>query len=361
MNWLEKISQDYGFVEDESGQTFWGKQGSGCLFVRDHPEYGRQVLLMLRSPHVEDPETWGIPGGAVKVGHEDPLTSALEESYEECGSLPDSIEKLRHRVIQHHVWRVPNGSFTYTTFIIQVDNLEWEPTELNWESSDFDWLTANEVRGLDDLHFGVDNLLEEIGWSVFSGEGEGEHAWYDLDDPLITVYHGTRSGLLPIIRENGLQPSNVEYIVNTVIEDSGFNVDSVPSWVKNEIQMRGNKDFVFVSLSPSDARGYAESNDLGGEIATVTRRSLESWVRNQGFEDMLRPPQDMGTPVVIKIDMPRRLLMSHHGDVNRYFARVVQNLSDSNKNISPADVFKKNPSEFFARTIPPQYITTVMS
>jgi len=44
INWLVKLSTDWGMVEDSSGREFWGKQGSGCLFVRNHPQVGQQML-----------------------------------------------------------------------------------------------------------------------------------------------------------------------------------------------------------------------------------------------------------------------------------------------------------------------------
>ena len=154
MYWLKKIAADYGYITDPSGRVFWGKQGSGCLFVRNHPQFDRQILLILRSPDVEEPDTWGISGGALSVGESDLFSSALRETLEEIGSVPP------FRKIGQYVWKAPNGSFTYTTFILEVSDMSWTPNDFNWEVSDAVWVSYDQISSFD-LHFGVQSLLEE--------------------------------------------------------------------------------------------------------------------------------------------------------------------------------------------------------
>ena len=109
---------DEGFVEDESGRTFWGSQGAGCLFVRNHPEDGRQLLVVLRSSGVEEPNTWGTTGGAVPNGETDLFSSALRETAEEVGSVPphrpvttNSVDndqsRARASAMNGSVWSTP--------------------------------------------------------------------------------------------------------------------------------------------------------------------------------------------------------------------------------------------------------------
>ena len=160
---------DEGPVEDESGRTFWGSQGAGCLFVRNHPEDGWQLLAVLRSPDVEEPNTWGTTGGAVPKGEADLLSSALRETVEEVGSVPP------HRPVTSYVWRVPGGSFTYTTFILECTDPDWTPTDFNWEAAGAEWVTPEKARSLP-LHFGLADLLGALGDSVFPDAEESPKA-----------------------------------------------------------------------------------------------------------------------------------------------------------------------------------------
>lgn len=154
-NWLQKIAQDEGYIEDPSGQTFWGSRGSGCLFVRNHPTFGYQILAIHRAPEVEQGGTWGTTGGAVPAGENDLLASALRETQEEIGSVPQ-FKKLRE-----WTWQVPNGDFTFTNYVLEVLDPNWEPGPFNWEVQDARWVTMEESGGLD-LHFGLRALLDSM-------------------------------------------------------------------------------------------------------------------------------------------------------------------------------------------------------
>jgi len=146
---------DEGFVEDASGHAFWGSRASGILFVRKNPKYGFQVMLTLRSMDVEEPGTWGVPGGAIPKG-DDPLRSALRETAEEIGGLPRGNLKP----LGHIIWKAPGGTFTFTTFIIEVRQ-EWTPDSFNWEADAADWFTLEDAETLD-LHPGVRDVFNQI-------------------------------------------------------------------------------------------------------------------------------------------------------------------------------------------------------
>ena len=63
----------------------------------------------------------------------------------------------RDKNIEIPRWRSLGSGFTFTTFLVRV-LLEFDP-ELNWESEDYVWISPDEARGMDDLHFGVEWLL----------------------------------------------------------------------------------------------------------------------------------------------------------------------------------------------------------
>ena len=137
------VYRDEGFVGD-----FWGSKGAGMLFTT-----GEKILLLKRSSQVEQPGTWGVPGGAVKVdddgGHMPLLDAAKEEVREELGRLP------AFRVIGKTVFR--KGGFEFVTFVALVQ-VEFKPT-LNWENDKSGWFAVDELPNR--LHFGVKYTLSQ--------------------------------------------------------------------------------------------------------------------------------------------------------------------------------------------------------
>ena len=142
---------------------YWGRMGAGALFIHKN-----KVLLTLRSGAVEQPGTWGIPGGAVSLGshdevflaaheagytglsEEDIFDSAMRESGEELGALPDDFE-----VVDHVIYT--DQKFQYHTFFVAVD-IKW-PVTLNWENDDYGWFGRKKLP--EPLHFGVDYLIDQ--------------------------------------------------------------------------------------------------------------------------------------------------------------------------------------------------------
>ena len=144
------------FVDEGMVGEHWGSTASGVL-VTD----GSRVLLLKRSPHVEDPGLWGIPGGAVPVDHGsgrpmDAKKSAFIEAKEEMGGIPSGSGAGKH------VFR-GSGDFTFTTFVWEVDpeTLDQFTPRLNWEHTD--WKVEDIGAVGSGIHPGVLWVLKKMG------------------------------------------------------------------------------------------------------------------------------------------------------------------------------------------------------
>lgn len=159
-------------VGQRSGQAnparYWGRAGAGVLLACDG-----EVLLVLRSQHVQEPGTWGIPGGSCDgeamfgrgkgraVDLETARDCALAELEEELGPLPQDLDLDEQDVITYQ-----DRGFTYTTFVMAM----WPERRrrldagiaLNWENDVFRWFTVPEALALPNLHFGTRYVLEKI-------------------------------------------------------------------------------------------------------------------------------------------------------------------------------------------------------
>jgi 8-oxo-dGTP diphosphatase len=100
----------------ECGAKHWGKYGAaGMLIVHNN-----KVLLELRSSSVnQQPNTWGIPGGARRYD-EDYSMAAYRETQEELGLNPGKII-VYDSIISDH------GNWQFHTFLATTDE-ELEPT-----------------------------------------------------------------------------------------------------------------------------------------------------------------------------------------------------------------------------------------
>jgi len=151
-------------------ELFWGRAGAGVLL---HCADDDTYLLTLRSDSVEQPGTWGIPGGSCSgegfysgaegrvVDENQAWDCAVRETLEELGWFPERIGAV-HPVV------FTRGNFRYTTFVVEVDAVEKvnsaEAIELNWENDDAAWFSpANLRRKHAKLHFGVQFVLDELG------------------------------------------------------------------------------------------------------------------------------------------------------------------------------------------------------
>lgn len=163
--------------------TYYGKGGAGLLLVCREDN---TVLMLKRSRYVEQPMTWGIPGGALSKGEgwhrrdeigesgfsaEDFSEAAFREADEELfSSGGTSLDKSKMTLIGETEFR--DGGFTYRTFVYDIPLEEKKRItgsfSLNWENDKAKWYSLSDLPS--NLHFGVkftkDNL-EEQGVQLF--------------------------------------------------------------------------------------------------------------------------------------------------------------------------------------------------
>jgi len=158
--WWEK------YVSHIPQKRYWGKKASGMLFLCR--EDGT-LLLLKRSRNVEDPGTWGVPGGAIgegfshiEHGEKDPenktfLESALKETQEELGTIPRVGTLLGTTNFR-------DGDFTYRTYIYDIPLQEKERFSkqivLNWENDYWTWFKFEDLPT--NLHKGVIFALNQM-------------------------------------------------------------------------------------------------------------------------------------------------------------------------------------------------------
>jgi 8-oxo-dGTP pyrophosphatase MutT (NUDIX family) len=149
--------------------TFWGRAGAGVLF---HCTYDDTYLLVRRSRDVEQPGTWGVPGGACGKGgfYEDSQGRAIPTAQAWKCAQRETIEELSWLPVRRGA-RMPivyqKGKFRYTTFIVDVDKDEKHDANiaiaLNWENDEFRWFSLAQMAALGDkLHFGVQYVLQYL-------------------------------------------------------------------------------------------------------------------------------------------------------------------------------------------------------
>jgi 8-oxo-dGTP diphosphatase len=114
----------------------WGLHGAaGLLMVRLDLETPR-VLLQLRAAWTHGGGTWAIPGGALD-SHEDPITAAVREAWEEVGIDVEAITVK-------DVYRDDHINWNYFTVIAHVSG-DVIVSEGNYESEEIEWVALDAV------------------------------------------------------------------------------------------------------------------------------------------------------------------------------------------------------------------------
>ncbi len=159
----DKIDAEYndlfGLRESDSEHSetlrdtgFWGRAGAGCIFIsRDTGK----ILLNHRSNYVEQPNTWGVWGGAID-GRESPLQAVKREAYEESGQRISDDQ-----IIPIYVFHDTRSGFKYYNFIVVVES-EFNPkipAASQWETRGWRWVEFGDWPT--PLHFGVTAILND--------------------------------------------------------------------------------------------------------------------------------------------------------------------------------------------------------
>lgn len=140
---VNNLKQGDNHLSDGEDERFFGNQGAGILLISKNTS---RILLVLRSEYVNEPGTWGIPGGKID-GSENPKNAAIREAKEEVGfSGPIDL-------IPGHVFNA--GTFKFYNFIGLIED-EFQP-KLDWENTDAQWFEINNLPN--NLHFGIKSLL----------------------------------------------------------------------------------------------------------------------------------------------------------------------------------------------------------
>lgn len=156
------VSDGNGWVECACGSRHWGRFGAAGLLLVHGPAAqvdrgplpgNSTVLLQHRAEWSHEGGTWGLPGGA-RDSHEDIVTTALRETWEETGIDASAGALLG-------VQRTDHGSWSYATVIMRADR-RGDPRR-NRESRDVRWLPVADIADLP-LHPGFAR-----SWSTLAG------------------------------------------------------------------------------------------------------------------------------------------------------------------------------------------------
>ena len=125
------------------------EEGAGILLVSP----SGKILLQMRSEFVNNPSVYGTTGGHLTES-EDKFEAAKREFYEETSY---SGPFLNPQKLSYQVFLTP-----YTTFLAkttsELDNLKPLP-EFEHEVSFYKWFTLEEIKKLDNLHPGLQDLI----------------------------------------------------------------------------------------------------------------------------------------------------------------------------------------------------------
>jgi len=130
----------------------WGANGGAGLLLRYHaPDSEPRYLLALRSRMVDEPATWGIPGGAIR-DDETPEEAARRETVEEIGQLPP------YRIAAEEVQDC-GGGWLFHIFLADVRAM-FDAYSVR-ETDATGWFTSLQMRELS-LHSGLRRWRDEL-------------------------------------------------------------------------------------------------------------------------------------------------------------------------------------------------------
>lgn len=127
----------------------------GCFL-----EHEGKFVILLRHPHKPDGNTWGLPAGKVEAGEAD-CAAMVRELQEETGY---SAHEAKLELLGEYDFTAPNGTTNqFVTYRYRLD----QPHDIVLEKgahTTHQWVTADECYLLPNLIFGLDELLENVGF-----------------------------------------------------------------------------------------------------------------------------------------------------------------------------------------------------
>lgn len=126
-------------------EEYWGSRAAGVIAINEDGEF----LLGLRSPYVNEPNTWGYPGGKLDDGEVSPKNSAKREFKEETGYDGPMTIKLFDTF--------EDKGFKFYTFIAKVKKFK---PKTDWENERFEWVTLDNLPS--PLHFGTKRIIKKL-------------------------------------------------------------------------------------------------------------------------------------------------------------------------------------------------------
>lgn len=145
-----------GWTTCRAGHQHWGRAGAAGLLIYRHSPAGIEVLLQRRSAATQHGGTWGLPGGALRIG-ERPEEGALREGGEELGLRAADL-RLGETYTDNH------GGWSYVTVLARPAGsaLDAADLHLDWECTSVAWLPLSCPGDEVQLHPGLETTLPAL-------------------------------------------------------------------------------------------------------------------------------------------------------------------------------------------------------